>query len=510
MPKKITELPLEEIYSPPVNEPTWSTQEDTEEPNIDNKFDWTDQTRKKEDKAREKHAKYFSPLSAYCELIAEPQEQEVREKKKVIEKPVTKEDVAKEWQRVRLREREKILEKRRKQKEKQDKKKTIKAHGGKMDKIPVYMKNSRITDHAKEKQINQQRIESHQEDIIEKEEDVPAFKNMPKQEYQKEQKTRRKKIAAIPGQTIVHCPWCNHKRRSLADIIKHVHQIHNKELKEHLNETEKVHVQPPTENNEIEGNRTEKKMLQIDIICSLDDDGNNHAKLEFNKSIINSNDQVENSIKQKCFQNKEAKMDPYKDDDNRAHSEQNLQLHDINRNISISEFNDDISHVSSSPRNQQIGPFSNIDDSNLKDRISVDIQKHEGKKLSVTGKSVQMLSPSLAQSAPKQRSNSEQEGSSTGVTKDAESNFDYDNSDDITSQRTAQIGPYSKNINLEISTLSEYNSIETKETMLKVGLEKNKPSVKRDPVLMMPPNAARSKIKVSWVQNIATKVQNFY
>jgi hypothetical protein len=73
MPKKITELPLEEIYSPPVNEPTWSTQEDTEEPNIDNKFDWTDQTRKKEDKAREKHAKYFSPLSAYCELIAEPQ-----------------------------------------------------------------------------------------------------------------------------------------------------------------------------------------------------------------------------------------------------------------------------------------------------------------------------------------------------------------------------------------------------------------------------------------------------
>jgi hypothetical protein len=176
MPKKITELPLEEIYSPPVNEPTWSTQEDTEEPNIDNKFDWTDQTRKKEDKAREKHAKYFSPLSAYCELIAEPQEQEVREKKKVIEKPVTKEDVAKEWQRVRLREREKILEKRRKQKEKQDKKKPIKAHGGKMDKIPVYMKNSRITDHAKEKQINQQRIESHQEDIIEKEEDVPAFK----------------------------------------------------------------------------------------------------------------------------------------------------------------------------------------------------------------------------------------------------------------------------------------------------------------------------------------------
>ena len=120
-----------------------------------------------------------------------------------------------------------------------------------------------VVDPVKERHRNQEAIESFQEEIIEREEDVPAFKNMPKENYIKTEKTRRIQKEPITGQTTVHCPFCNHKRRTLEDLIKHMHQIHSREIRDKADEqsqTEKDDIK------EIKVNFQDKKTPQIDII----------------------------------------------------------------------------------------------------------------------------------------------------------------------------------------------------------------------------------------------------
>jgi hypothetical protein len=234
-------------------------QTSTEEVPVEENFDWNDERRKKHEERQEKHAQYFSPLSTICELIAESNE---------IEERKARDDAQKEWVKIVKREREIISEK--KEMERQEK--------IQMDEIKAYYQTSKVVDPVKERHRNQEAIESFQEEIIEREEDVPAFKNMPKENYIKTEKTRRIQKEPITGQTTVHCPFCNHKRRTLEDLIKHMHQIHSREIREKADEqsqTEKDDIK------EIKVNFQEKKTPQIDIITKLEDDENWHIYLKF-------------------------------------------------------------------------------------------------------------------------------------------------------------------------------------------------------------------------------------
>ena len=234
-------------------------QTSTEDVPVEENFDWNDERRKKYEKRQEKHAHYFSPLSAICEFMAESNEVEERK---------ARDDAQKEWVKTVTRERVIISEKR--EKERQEK--------IQMDEIKAYYQNSKIVDPVKERLRNQETIESFQEEIIEREEDVPAFKNMPKENYVKTEKTRRIEKEPITGQITAHCPFCNNKRRTLEDLIKHMHQIHSREIREKADEQSQT---GKNDNKEIKVDLKEKENPKIDIITKLEDDENWHIYLKF-------------------------------------------------------------------------------------------------------------------------------------------------------------------------------------------------------------------------------------
>ena len=234
-------------------------QTSTEDVPVEENFDWNDERRKKHEERQEKHAQYFSPLSTICELIAESNE---------IEERKARDDAQKEWVKIVKREREIISEKR--EMERQEK--------IQMDEIKAYYQNSKVVDPVKERLRNQETIESFQEEIIEREEDVPAFKNMPKENYLKTEKTRRIEKEPITGQITAHCPFCNNKRRTLEDLIKHMHQIHSREIREKADEQSQT---GKNDNKEIEVDLKEKENPKIDIITKLEDDENWHIYLKF-------------------------------------------------------------------------------------------------------------------------------------------------------------------------------------------------------------------------------------
>ena len=231
----------------------------TEDVPVEENFDWNDERRKKYEKRQEKHAQYFSPLSAICEFMAESNEVEERK---------ARDDAQKEWVKTVTRERVIISEKR--EKERQEK--------IQMDEIKAYYQNSKVVDPVKERLRNQETIESFQEEIIEREEDVPAFKNMPKENYLKTEKTRRIEKEPITGQITAHCPFCNNKRRTLEDLIKHMHQIHSREIREKADEQSQT---GKNDIKEIKVDLKEKENPKIDIITKLEDDENWHIYLKF-------------------------------------------------------------------------------------------------------------------------------------------------------------------------------------------------------------------------------------
>ena len=231
----------------------------TEDVPVEENFDWNDERRKKYEERQEKHAQYFSPLSAICEFMAESNEVEERK---------ARDDAQKEWVKTVTRERVIISEKR--EKERQEK--------IQMDEIKAYYQNSKVVDPVKERLRNQETIESFQEEIIEREEDVPAFKNMPKENYLKTEKTRRIEKEPITGQITAHCPFCNNKRRTLEDLIKHMHQIHSREIREKADEQSQT---GKNDIKEIKVDLKEKENPKIDIITKLEDDENWHIYLKF-------------------------------------------------------------------------------------------------------------------------------------------------------------------------------------------------------------------------------------
>ena len=59
----------------------------------------------------------------------------------------------------------------------------------------------------KEKDLNKELIEAHQEYQIENEDFAPAFKNIPEDTYLKLEKTRQQNKTPVPGQITVNCPF---------------------------------------------------------------------------------------------------------------------------------------------------------------------------------------------------------------------------------------------------------------------------------------------------------------
>ena len=82
----------------------------------------------------------------------------------------------------------------------------------------------RLQHKRREKALNQERIECHQEEIVEREEDTPAYKNMPTETFQKPEKARRN--AASGNGIVIHCPFCKFSTRKREKIGKHIPALH--------------------------------------------------------------------------------------------------------------------------------------------------------------------------------------------------------------------------------------------------------------------------------------------
>ena len=91
--------------------------------------------------------------------------------------------------------------------------------------------NLKVVCPKKEKDLNKEWIEAVQEEIIEKEENVPAFKKIPKDNILKPEKARRRIKKPVLGQITVHCPFCKIKTRSPSSMEKHLLEIHLEKIK---------------------------------------------------------------------------------------------------------------------------------------------------------------------------------------------------------------------------------------------------------------------------------------
>ena len=114
-----------------------------------------------------------------------------------------------------------------------------------------------------EKERQKEKIEEHQEAIIEAEEYVAAFNNMPVDEYINEGKTRRRKPLTDPCLPIVDCPYCKFKARSTYKVAKHVMAIH-------LNEFEaRTEVLPSKLKKPIKVSGDKRMTLSSEIIAEV-------------------------------------------------------------------------------------------------------------------------------------------------------------------------------------------------------------------------------------------------
>ena len=86
-------------------------------------------------------------------------------------------------------------------------------------------------DKKQEKKLNADIVENYVETKIEKEEYVPAYRNMPKEKMMKPEKARRRpKVDNEEGKKVYECPFCNRSTRSPEKITKHLEQIHKREI----------------------------------------------------------------------------------------------------------------------------------------------------------------------------------------------------------------------------------------------------------------------------------------
>ena len=98
------------------------------------------------------------------------------------------------------------------------------------------MRQDRETvDHSREKKLNAERVENHIANIIEREEDVPDYRNMPHEKTVKPEKARRQPKDEHE-EKLYQCPFCNRRVRSSKSLKRHLEQIHIGEI---IQETKK-------------------------------------------------------------------------------------------------------------------------------------------------------------------------------------------------------------------------------------------------------------------------------
>ena len=93
------------------------------------------------------------------------------------------------------------------------------------------MRQDRETvDKSKEKKLNAELVENHVENLIEREEDVPDFRNRPPEKTVKPEKARRRIKVEEEQKVIYQCPFCNRRTTSSETLKKHLEQIHISEI----------------------------------------------------------------------------------------------------------------------------------------------------------------------------------------------------------------------------------------------------------------------------------------
>ena len=86
-------------------------------------------------------------------------------------------------------------------------------------------------DKKKEKKLNTEILENYVDTMIEREEDVPAYRNMPYEKTVKPEKARRlPKVDNEEEKKVYKCPFCKRSTRSPEKITKHLEQIHKREI----------------------------------------------------------------------------------------------------------------------------------------------------------------------------------------------------------------------------------------------------------------------------------------
>ena len=87
-----------------------------------------------------------------------------------------------------------------------------------------------IVDKSREKTLNHERILNFQENIIECEENVAPYPNLPFEKTEKEGKTRRRPKPSIFNLPRYHCHLCKHQSRTVTKISTHITAKHPEQL----------------------------------------------------------------------------------------------------------------------------------------------------------------------------------------------------------------------------------------------------------------------------------------
>ena len=165
-----------------------------------------------------------------------------------------------------------------------------------LDKTSV---NLNVVDKHNEKKLNQELIENYQEQIIEHEEDVPAYKNMPWEETLKPEKARRRLKPEIEGNNQeVQCPYCTRRTRTKEEMMKHLEQIHVCEIMREYGESENITPFSP---------EYKQQLQNLPYVQFKATENENHYEVLFHKNM--KTDQTQES-RNKVNANTIAEMEP--------------------------------------------------------------------------------------------------------------------------------------------------------------------------------------------------------
>ena len=171
-----------------------------------------------------------------------------------------------------------------------------------------------------ERKLNAEIVENHQENIIEHEEDVPAYKNMPREEILKPEKARRRLKPEVEGNNQeVQCPYCNRRTRTKKDMVKHLTQIHVQEMIQETAESKNIspfskefkeQVQKPVD---IYFTTKDEKYFEVSINKNLNTgEEQQNIKIDENVSTVDETPVSSTSSKNDLTKSEKAEQTRYK------------------------------------------------------------------------------------------------------------------------------------------------------------------------------------------------------